>query len=66
MMRINERPKTEVHVVKSGQFPGGISETGMPAAPPAVRDAIYAATGIALRRLSVDRDVLAVKKRPGR
>jgi isoquinoline 1-oxidoreductase beta subunit len=31
-------------------------------APPAIRNAIYAATGIALRRLPIDRDVLAGRK----
>ena len=42
----------------------GIGETGTTAAPPAVRNAIYAATGIALRRLPIDRDVLAGRRRP--
>ena len=33
-----------------------------PAGPPALRNALYAATGIALRRLPIDRDVLAGRK----
>jgi isoquinoline 1-oxidoreductase beta subunit len=37
----------------------GIGETGTTAGPPALRNAIFAATGIALRRLPIDRDVLA-------
>jgi isoquinoline 1-oxidoreductase subunit beta len=49
-------------VIKSGEAPGGIGETGSTAAPPALRNAIYAATGIALRRLPIDRDVLAGRK----
>lgn len=59
MLRIDSAPEIDVHVIKSGEAPGGIGETGTTAAPPALRNAIYAATGIALRRLPIDRDVLA-------
>lgn len=62
MLRINETPKIEVHVVKSGEPPGGIGETGVNAGPPALRNAIYAATGVALRRLPIDRALIAGKK----
>jgi isoquinoline 1-oxidoreductase subunit beta len=60
MLRIDEVPKIEVHVIKSGEDPGGIGETGATAGPPALRNAIYAATGIALRRMPVDRKALAL------
>ncbi len=60
MLRIDEVPKIDVHVIKSGEDPGGIGETGVTAGPPALRNAIYAATGIALRRLPIDRKALAV------
>jgi isoquinoline 1-oxidoreductase beta subunit len=63
MLRINETPKIEVHVVKSGEPPGGIGETGVNAGPPALRNAIYAATGVALRRLPIDRSLIAVGKK---
>jgi isoquinoline 1-oxidoreductase subunit beta len=62
MLRIDQVPKIDVHVIKSGEDPGGIGETGVTAGPPALRNAIYAATGIALRRLPIDRAALAVKK----
>jgi isoquinoline 1-oxidoreductase subunit beta len=62
MLRINEMPQIEVHLIKSGEAPGGIGETGTTAAPPALRNALFAATGNRLRRLPVDRDVLAGKK----
>jgi isoquinoline 1-oxidoreductase subunit beta len=62
MLRIDQIPPIEVYVIKSGEAPGGIGETGSTAAPPALRNAIYAATGIALRRLPIDRDVLAGRK----
>ncbi len=63
MLRIDQIPKIEVHVVKSGEPPGGIGETGCNAGPPALRNAIYAATGVALRRLPIDRSLLAVGKK---
>jgi len=62
MLRTDEVPPIDVHVIKSGEAPGGIGETGATAGPPALRNAIYAATGIALRRLPIDREVLAGKK----
>jgi isoquinoline 1-oxidoreductase subunit beta len=62
MLRIDQAPKIDVHVINSGENPGGIGETGVTAGPPALRNAIYAATGIALRRLPIDRTALSVKK----
>ena len=62
MLRIDQVPQIDVHVVKSGENPGGIGETGSTAGPPALRNAIYAATGVALRRLPIDRAALALKK----
>jgi isoquinoline 1-oxidoreductase subunit beta len=63
MLRIDQIPKIEVHVVKSGEPPGGIGETGANAGPPALRNAIYAATGVALRRLPIDRALIAAGKK---
>ena len=59
MLRIDEVPNIDVHVIKSSEDPGGIGETGTTAGPPALRNAIYAATGIALRGLPIDRKALA-------
>jgi isoquinoline 1-oxidoreductase beta subunit len=63
MLRIDQVPKIDVHVIKSGEPPGGIGETGTIGGPPALRNAIYAATGVALRRLPIDRTLLAVGKK---
>ena len=63
MLRIDQVPKIEVHVVKSSEPPGGIGETGANAGPPALRNAIYAATGVALRRLPIDRAMIAAGKK---
>ena len=62
MLRIDQTPPIHVHVMKSGEAPGGIGETGATAGPPALRNAIFAATGVALRRMPVDREVLAGRK----
>jgi isoquinoline 1-oxidoreductase beta subunit len=63
MLRIDQAPKIEVHVIKSGEAPGGIGETGVTASAPALRNALYAATGVALRRLPIDRSLIAVGKK---
>jgi isoquinoline 1-oxidoreductase beta subunit len=63
MLRIDQTPKIEVHVVKSGEAPGGIGEAGTNAGPPALRNAIFAATGVALRRLPIDRSLISVGKK---
>ena len=62
MLRISETPKIEVHLVRNGEPPGGIGETGTTAAPPALCNALYAATGVRLRRLPIDRSLLAGKR----
>ena len=62
MLRINQIPKIDVHLVKSGEAPGGIGEAAVVGGPPALRNAIYAATGVALRRLPIDRRLIAEKK----
>jgi isoquinoline 1-oxidoreductase subunit beta len=59
MLRIDQMPKIDVHLIKSGEPPGGVGETGTTAGPPALRNAIFAATGVALKRLPIDRDLLA-------
>jgi isoquinoline 1-oxidoreductase beta subunit len=64
MLRINQTPAIEVHLIQSDEPPGGIGETGTTAAPPAVCNAIYAATGIRLRKLPIDADLLAGRKSP--
>jgi isoquinoline 1-oxidoreductase beta subunit len=62
VLRIDEVPNIEVHVIPSGEDPGGIGETGTTAGPPALGNAIYAATGVRLRRLPIDRAALATRK----
>jgi isoquinoline 1-oxidoreductase beta subunit len=53
MLRMNEAPEVEVHIVSSTEAPGGIGEAATPVIAPAVANAIYAATGKRIRRLPI-------------
>lgn len=53
MLRIDEAPIIEVHLIDSNDAPGGIGEPGTAAIAPAVINAIYAATGKRLRKLPI-------------
>ena len=54
MLRINEAPAIEVHIVQNSEPPGGMGEAGTSAIVPAVTNAIFAATGRRLRKLPID------------
>ena len=59
MPRIQETPKTEVHVVLSKEEPTGIGEPGLPVVAPALCNALFALTGKRIRRLPIRREDLA-------
>jgi len=63
MLRIDQAPKIEVHLIKSGEAPGGIGEAAVTVGTPALRNAIYAATGVALRRMPVDRSLISAGRK---
>ncbi len=54
VLRMNEAPKVEVHIVPSKEAPGGVGEPGLPPLAPAVVNAVFAATGKRLRTLPID------------
>lgn len=55
LIRINEMPKVEVHILANGgPRIKGVGEPGLPAFAPALCNAIYAATGKRIRRLPFD------------
>ena len=54
VVRINESPAIEVHIVPSSEKPGGAGEPGTPPIAPAVGNAIFALTNRRLRSLPFD------------
>ncbi len=51
ILRQKESPQIEVHIVPSTEKPTGVGEPGVPPVAPAVANAVFAATGVRLRRL---------------
>jgi isoquinoline 1-oxidoreductase beta subunit len=51
VLRIDEMPEVEVHLVQSTETPGGAGEACVPPIAPAVTNAIFAATGKRIRKL---------------
>jgi isoquinoline 1-oxidoreductase subunit beta len=58
VLRMNEAPAVEVHIVRSGEPPGGMGEAGTSCVVPAVTNAVFAATGSRLRKLPIDSNAL--------
>jgi isoquinoline 1-oxidoreductase subunit beta len=58
LLRIDEAPAIDVHIIQSREPLGGMGEAGTSAIVPAVTNAIFAATGKRLRRLPVDTTAL--------
>ena len=54
-LRMSEVPQVEVYRVDSPEPPGGLGEVGTAIAAPALCNAIFAATGVRLRSLPVDK-----------
>jgi isoquinoline 1-oxidoreductase beta subunit len=58
MLRMNEMPVVEVHIVESKDRMGGVGEPGVPPVAPALANAIFAVTGKRVRTLPIRRDDL--------
>jgi len=56
LLRIDEMPVVEAHIVPSTDKMGGVGEPGVPTIAPAVANAIFAVTGKRLRRLPIRAD----------
>ncbi|MBD3669180.1 MAG: xanthine dehydrogenase family protein molybdopterin-binding subunit, partial [Gammaproteobacteria bacterium] len=59
VLRLQDMPTVEVHIVPSMESPTGVGEPGLPVIAPAVTNAIFAATGNRLRRLPINARDLA-------
>lgn len=53
VLRNNELPELDVHLVESDEKPGGIGEAAVPLVAPAICNAIFTATGKRLRELPI-------------
>jgi isoquinoline 1-oxidoreductase beta subunit len=53
VVRMDEAPVVDVHIVPSTEAPGGMGEAGVPCIAPAVCNAIFRATGKRIRRLPI-------------
>lgn len=53
VMRMDEMPAVELHIVPNTERPGGFGEHPVPMVAPAVANAVFAATGIRVRRLPI-------------
>jgi isoquinoline 1-oxidoreductase beta subunit len=59
VLRFDEMPVVETHIVPSTEMPGGIGEASTPPSAPAVLNAVFMASGKRVRRLPVRPDDLA-------
>jgi isoquinoline 1-oxidoreductase beta subunit len=59
VLRSNEMPEVDVHLIPNAAAPGGIGEAAVPLVAPAVCNALFAATGKRLRRLPIAAQVLS-------
>jgi isoquinoline 1-oxidoreductase beta subunit len=53
LLRIDECPEIDVHIVDSSESPSGIGEPGVPPVAPAVANAVFALTGKPVRSLPI-------------
>jgi len=53
VLRLNEMPEVEVHILQSTEPPGGVGEPGTPPIVPAVVNALAALTGRRIRKLPI-------------
>jgi len=51
VLRMNEAPTIEVHLVRNLEAPGGVGEPGTSVTAPALANAVFAATGKRIRKL---------------
>jgi isoquinoline 1-oxidoreductase beta subunit len=59
VLRIDEMPRIDVHIVETDNHPGGVGEAAVPPLAPAIANAIFSATGKRVRRLPIRPEDLA-------
>jgi len=58
MLRMNEMPEVDVHIVSSTDNMGGVGEVAVPPIAPALTNALFAATGKRIRKLPIRKEDL--------
>lgn len=53
LLRFDEMPEVDVHIVTSSESPGGIGEPGVPPIAPAVANGVFALTGKPVRSIPI-------------
>jgi isoquinoline 1-oxidoreductase beta subunit len=54
ILRLNETPHIEIHIMENSEAPGGAGEPGLPPLAPALCNAVFLATGKRVRKLPFD------------
>jgi len=58
MLRINDAPKVETHIIENHEAPGGIGEPPTAGAAAAIANAVFAATGRRIRKLPITKNLV--------
>jgi CO/xanthine dehydrogenase Mo-binding subunit len=58
LLRIDEMPEIEVHILENESLPFGVGEMAGPPVAPAVFNAVYAVTGKRIRHLPIRKEEL--------
>ena len=54
---MNEVPEMDVHIINNTENPGGVGEPAVAPSPPALTNAIFAATGQRIRELPLSKHI---------
>ena len=53
VLRMDEVPEIDIHIIKNNEKPGGVGEPGLPPIAPAIANAVFAASGKRIRKLPI-------------